>query len=110
MALSTTKEGLTMGKLVNGQLCYDDDMPVGTIGAVMAHKRGKQPEKKYWTGDSPTHCDLCGKQLRAHWIDGKTTYGPWGNMCPACHSVRGCGLGLGKGQLYDVATGEKLEG
>lgn len=31
-------------------------------------------------------------------IDGKTTYGPWGYMCDACHGTHGVGLGLGKGQ------------
>lgn len=31
-------------------------------------------------------------------IDGATKYGPWANMCTACHAEVGVGVGLGKGQ------------
>lgn len=30
--------------------------------------------------------------------DGKTTSGPWANMCAGCFRKNGIGLGLGKGQ------------
>jgi hypothetical protein len=31
-------------------------------------------------------------------VDGKTTFGPWANMCDECFSVYGVGLGTGRGQ------------
>lgn len=40
-------------------------------------------------------CDFCGAPAR---YDGKTTSGPWGNMCLPCFGVHGIGLGLGRGQ------------
>jgi hypothetical protein len=43
-------------------------------------------------------------------VDGKTTAGPWANMCLGCFSLFGMGLGTGKGQKYDAKTGVKLEG
>ena len=55
-------------------------------------------------------CDICGDQRIERIVDGKTVYGPWAWMCERCHRVMGVGLGTGKGQLYDVATGKKLEG
>ena len=41
-------------------------------------------------------CDICG-EVDAQY-DGKTTSGPWANMCHKCMSQHGVGLGLGKGQ------------
>jgi hypothetical protein len=43
---------------------------------------------------------LCKVKLADTFIDGKTSYGPWGNLCPACHARHGVGLGTGKGQRY----------
>ena len=45
-------------------------------------------------------------------IDGKTKMGPWGILCPRCHKNHGCGLGLGKGQKYELKEAEfvKTEG
>jgi len=65
--------------------------------------------KKQWLSLAPTECDLCHEGLKDCFIDGKTTYGPWATMCPTCHNLFGCGLGLGKGQKYDLDTLEKLE-
>ena len=31
-------------------------------------------------------------------VDGKTTQGPWANMCDDCFAAYGIGLGLGRGQ------------
>lgn len=34
--------------------------------------------------------------------DGKTTRGPWANMCAPCFAENGIGLGTGKGQRLIV--------
>lgn len=41
-------------------------------------------------------CDVC-KSAPAY-ADGRTTMGPWANMCKACFDQIGTGLGLGVGQ------------
>lgn len=35
-------------------------------------------------------------------IDGKTTQRPWAIMTPESHAKLGCGLGIGKGQKYEL--------
>lgn len=45
-------------------------------------------------------CDFCmrdGVKSPAS-VDGKTTSGPWANMCEAHFETEGVGLGLGRGQ------------
>lgn len=54
-----------------------------------------------WMGPAPTHCDVCCKPISKTFIDGKTVYGPWANMCCECHNKIGVGLGTGKGQKYE---------
>ena len=44
-------------------------------------------------------CDFCSKSV-GEYIDGKTIYGPWADMCLACYKIKGVGLGLGLGQQY----------
>lgn len=56
---------------------------------------------KKWLGPVPTHCDVCCTQINDVFIDGRTVYGPWANMCCECHSQIGVGLGTGKGQKYE---------
>ena len=56
---------------------------------------------KKWLGPVPTRCDVCCTQIDDVFIDGRTIYGPWANMCCACHSKIGVGLGTGKGQKYE---------
>lgn len=65
-----------------------------------------------WTGRKPSVCDIpnCGTPITNFWVDGRTTFGPWANMCPACFTKYGVGLGLGKGQKYDARTLIKVEG
>lgn len=41
-------------------------------------------------------CDMCDKLAM---YDGKTQFGPWGNMCKGHFALFGVGLGLGKGQM-----------
>ena len=61
-----------------------------------------------WNGSSPM-CDICG-EAQNWFVDGKTKAGPWAIMCPLHFDMYGIGLGLGKGQKYDLATLEKIEG
>ena len=87
-----------------------------TLGAVMEDKAKRQePEakpkqKKFWYGSAPVYCEICGRKLTTTFVDGATQYGPWAKMCPTCHLTVGRGLGLGRGQKYNVKTLEKLEG
>lgn len=67
-------------------------------------------EKKKWTGTVPDKCNFCGDKLTTTFTDGQTVYGSWAIMCPNCHNRYGVGVGLGKGQTYDVKTGEKIKG
>ena len=47
-------------------------------------------------------CDVCHKDCGDTVVDGKTGYGPWATMCLACHCLHGVGLGMGRGQRYDL--------
>lgn len=67
-------------------------------------------ELKKWMGGIPKTCDLCHKELKQQFVDGRTQMGPWGIMCATCHSKVGCGLGLGQGQRYDLQTLNKVAG
>ena len=59
---------------------------------------------KTWCGPAPEKCDICGAIIVKVFIDGATRYGPWGNMCVSCHVLDGRGLGVGRGQKYELAT------
>ena len=58
---------------------------------------------RYWLSDVGA-CDLCKRELAplGTMIDGATTFGPWGLMCPECHARYGRGIGTGAGQRYEV--------
>jgi len=56
--------------------------------------------EKYWIGLEPTECDLNKCVITTTFIDGRTKFGPWANLCPKCHKKFGIGLGAGKGQQY----------
>lgn len=58
----------------------------------------KQPT--YWLSEVPKSCDICHNEITTTFIDGKTSFGPWANMCGTCHDLYGVGLGIGKGQKY----------
>ena len=54
-----------------------------------------------WCGSKPEICDLCRSPIvDGHFVDGRTVFGPWANMCPDCHKGQGQGLGIGRGQEY----------
>lgn len=67
-------------------------------------------KKSVWMGARPTHCDLCGDPLIIEFVDGRTRSGQWGILCRPCHAEQGVGVGLGKGQVYNLGTLEKVEG
>jgi hypothetical protein len=62
-----------------------------------------------WESEAPTECEICHQRLDGCFIDGKTDDGPWAIMCSSCHLIRGCGLGEGHGQKYDLKTLERVE-
>ena len=66
---------------------------------------------KKWLGKAE-FCDLCRQSLQDgdFFVDGRTSFGSWALLCPACFEKHGSGLGTGKGQKYDSKTFEKLEG
>jgi hypothetical protein len=72
---------------------------------------------KRWMGELPKTCDLCKGSLEHGWVDGRTSLGPWGNMCVkradgnrSCFQMYGPKqLGSGMGQRYD-GNGWKVEG
>ena len=68
--------------------------------------------KKKWLSNYDK-CDICGCLIKGkvpYFVDGKTTFGPWGLQCPSCHKQYGCGIGYGIGQKYDGTTAELIEG
>ena len=65
-----------------------------------------------WTSEV-SQCDLCGIDLitQPYFVDGKySNSGAWAIMCPKCHLLHGCGVGIGLGQAYDVKTKECIIG
>jgi hypothetical protein len=53
----------------------------------------------YWVG-TVGRCDICNGAIKAEFIDGATTRGPWASMDPKCHRLFGRGFGPGRGQRY----------
>jgi hypothetical protein len=84
-----------------------------TAGDILNDKN-PQKRRKVWMSDPPDKCQMCEKPIGDIFIDGRTSLGPWANMCQSCHRRKGVGLGTGKGQKYqrDPQTGEfvKIEG
>jgi hypothetical protein len=73
--------------------------PVDKAVRTMSRENAK-PVK--WAGKRPKACDLCSVSLDGvDFVDGRTVYGPWANMCLPCHETSGLGLGTGLGQKFD---------
>jgi hypothetical protein len=66
--------------------------------------------EKRWRGTPPERCDLCHRLLTWAFVDGKTQFGIWGIMCPECHIDVGVGLGVGRGQRYELPSLRKVDG
>lgn len=82
----------------------------------MRHRRGRKTGTGHgrWQSSIPKACQICCEPITVAFIDGKTRdnsqyRGSWAIMCPLCETLVGVGLGLGKGQMYDL-TGKKVEG
>jgi hypothetical protein len=59
--------------------------------------------EKRWIGKPPEGCDICGAELKRCFVDGRTSDGRWGIMCPTCRITEGCEqLGTGLGQKYEA--------
>ena len=58
--------------------------------------------KAKWHGVTPKKCDICEGKLEGAFVDGRTKTGFWANMCLSCHKEFGVGLGIGKGQKYEL--------
>lgn len=65
---------------------------------------------KKWMGAIPEKCDVCHNEFKDVFIDGATLMGPWGLLCESCHQEVGIGLGIGRGQKYDLKTEMKITG
>lgn len=71
-------------------------------------KRMGMSKRKYWIGQEPINCDMCGFEFKSYFVDGATRYaGAWAFLCPKCHKLHGIGLGTGKGQKYKKESKEK---
>jgi len=70
-----------------------------TIGKVLQHKEATAPRKR-WCGPVPK-LDSFGSAIRTRFIDGSTS-GGWAIMTPRNHTLYGRGLGMGKGQEYEL--------
>lgn len=58
--------------------------------------------EKVWAGKPPQACDLCGLRIMHSFVDGRTSDGRWGIMCPRCRVAEGrLELGTGLGQKYE---------
>lgn len=59
-----------------------------------------------WIGKPPTKCDICERPLFSVFVDGRTSDGRWGIMCPGCRISEGrLELGTGKGQKFERKPG-----
>ena len=56
-------------------------------------------KRKVYVG-APSTCNICNGPFCGQMYDGKTTTGPWANMCESCFRFFGVGLGTGLGQRY----------
>jgi hypothetical protein len=57
---------------------------------------------KFWLGKPPIACQLCGDDIATKFYDAKTARGSWASMDEKCFQREGVGLGLGKGQRYEL--------
>ena len=64
---------------------------------------------KRWLSAHPEKCDICNDPITNVFVDGKTDFGCWANMCLSCHLEHGFGLGTGRGQAYEKVNGEFLK-
>jgi hypothetical protein len=61
-------------------------------------------EPRYWMGDAPAQCDICNGGFASVMYDARTKSGQWGNICRKCFSAYGVGIGMGRGQRYELTA------
>lgn len=62
-----------------------------------------RPRRMVWIGSPPTRCDLCEQPILRSFVDGRVRRaGVWGHLCLSCHETDGSGLGVGRGQRYEL--------
>jgi hypothetical protein len=81
------------------QVPYTEDGVEAQVKAIV----GAILQKDKPTAEVKT-CDICHKPCKQQYIDGKTHRGPWANMCPTCYTYHGVGLGVGRGQRYELTA------
>lgn len=56
-------------------------------------------------------CDMCQAEIKSVYIDGRTKFGPWANMCPSCFFTGpGVGiLGVGNGTKFVKHKGDWIK-
>jgi hypothetical protein len=68
-------------------------------------------ENVMWAGQRPVKCAICQRELKQQFVDGVVAQsGFWAIMCAVCHSRFGMGLGIGRGQRYDLTSLRKVDG
>ena len=76
-------------------------MKLSAIEKASEAYKGSAHLRKVWCGDPPETCDICKAPITSAFVDGRTSMGPWANMCLKCHAAKGTGLGTGCGQQYE---------
>lgn len=61
-------------------------------------------KSNFYIGNPPENCDICKTPFTTTFIDGRTDFGMWANMCELCFIEHGLGLGTGFGQRYEKQT------
>ncbi len=62
--------------------------------------RKNMDEYKEKIVDELPHCDICDQDHKQKaFVEGKTIFGPWANMCGLCHLSHGIGFGEEKGKI-----------
>ena len=77
---------------------------------IIAYYNDMPKQQVKWIGTVPTACQLCHRDLKHEFIDGRLRFcTAWAIVCSSCHNTHGYGLGVGKGQKYDLKTLNKIE-
>jgi hypothetical protein len=53
--------------------------------------------------------DICKAALDNKFYDARIQMGPWGCLCEDCFIEHGTGLGLGRGQRFEISATGRFE-
>ena len=65
---------------------------------------------KEWASEVPEKCQFCNQPLKNVFYDMNYKFMGWGIGCEDCHKEHGVGLGIGRGQMFDLKTRKMLAG